>query len=82
MRIRSDATSTVFGWQKGSKIELMNSALAPTMKALHKKGVWFESEHLAGVKNTRADWLSRNVDPKDYRLETDWFEWACRRFNF
>ena len=60
----------------------MNKALAPTAKALHKKGVFFEAEHVPGVENTRADWLSRNVDPKDYRLETKWFNWACQRFRF
>ena len=38
--------------------------------------------HLAGVLNHRADYLSRNVDPKSYSLDLGLFRRVRRMFQY
>jgi hypothetical protein len=85
LHIQTDATSTHWCWDKGSKLEHMNDLIAPWKVALHQQGISYTASHLQGVDNTRADWLSRHqksMDPKNYRLRPDIFRLAQRTFGY
>ena len=75
-----DAVSTAYCWRKGSKLPGMNKHIAPQLTALSANGVFTEARHIPGVTNKRADWLSRNIDPKNYQLKPELFLAACRHF--
>ena len=77
--IQSDATSTVWAWTKGSKNKHINNPIQQALQEAAKKGIHFKAEHIAGEKNRRADWISRNVDPKNYHLRQDVYHWVCRK---
>jgi hypothetical protein len=81
LKLETDAVSTAFAWKKGSKLPAMNGHIAPQVKALSNKGIYIEPRHIPGTTNKRADWLSRNPDPKNYRLNQDLFQAACRHFH-
>ena len=40
------------------------------------------SEHIPGCTNHRADYLSRNYDPKDYQLNPRLYQQMCKKFNY
>ena len=78
--IEVDAVSTAFCWKKGSKLPGMNQHIAAQVAALSSRDVFTEARHIPGVTNKRADWLSRNPDPKNYRLHPEIYRAACRHF--
>jgi hypothetical protein len=80
LKLETDAVSTAFAWKKGSKLPAMNGNIAPQVKALCERGVFVEPRHIPGTTNKRADWLSRNPDPKNYRLNPEVFQAACKHF--
>ena len=80
--LQTDATSTAWGWKKGSKNRAMNNIIAPAVKALHMKNIHPTAEHIPGQTNRRADWLSRNPDPKNYQLDTKIYNQMCRKYKF
>ena len=77
--MRSDAKSTVWGWCQGTKNVPMNAILKPQVVALHEKGIFLQTEHVPGLENRRADYLSRNIDPQDYELLPSVFQAMIRR---
>ena len=78
--VQSDAISTVWCWRKGSKIQGMNTWIAQAAEEAAKRGIYIVSDHIPGIKNTRADYLSRNPDPKNYRLSPEIFRSVCQHF--
>ena len=82
LQLEVDAISTAYCWRKGSKLPGMNQHIAPQVVALCRKGVFIHSRHIPGTTNKRADWLSRNPDPKNYRVHPEIFQAACRHFGF
>ena len=82
LTIQSDATSTVIAWQKGSKVVRMNTHIVPMLATLHRQRTHVTSLHIPGKENTRADYLSRQPDAKDFRLRPDIFRLMCRRHNY
>ena len=82
LQIEVDAVSTAYCWKKGSKLPGMNNHIAPQVVALCRKGVFVEPRHIPGTTNKRADWLSRNPDPKNYRIHPEVFQAACKHFHF
>jgi hypothetical protein len=82
LHIQSDASSTVTTWNKGSKIPAMNQHIIPQLVKLTQKGVKVRSSHLPGVKNTRADYLSRQPDAKNYRLNPKVFQEMCSKHHY
>ena len=79
LKIQSDATSTVFSWLKGSKIPGMNVHIAQQCMEFARRGIVIQPTHIPGLRNRRADWLSRNPDPKSYSLNRQLFLWVCRK---
>ena len=47
---------------------------------LASRGIFYQAEHIPGVHNIRADFLSRHPDPEDYQLRRDVFRRACATF--
>ena len=82
VQLRSDAVSTVYAWMKGSKILGMNDAIARTYHRAAAKRLHVVPRHMPGQLNTRADWLSRNPDPKDFQLAPSIFQEVCNHFQF
>jgi hypothetical protein len=82
LNIQSDATSTVWAWRKGSKIQQLNQPIRQQMVQLAKKRVHVTADHIPGKQNTRADWLSRHPDPKNYRLNPAVYRQVCQHFNY
>ena len=81
LQILTDAVSTAYAWTRGgSRIWGINRAIAPAFVALQKKCIFVEAAHIAGHKNRRADYLSRNPDCKDYKLSPHVFHQVCRHF--
>jgi hypothetical protein len=78
--MQTDATSTAFCWLKGSKNPNINEPIRHALANASKKGIFVQCQHIPGVRNRRADWLSRNVDPKNYRLEPEMFQNMCHHF--
>ena len=69
--IQTDATSTAWPWTKGSKKRGMNDMIQQVLGEAAKKRIFVRAEHIPGVQNKRADWLSRNPDPKNYHLKQE-----------
>ena len=67
--LMSDAESTVWTWRKGSKIANLNKPIMEQFNQLALKQVYVTANHIQGKKNKRADWLSRNPDHKNYKLD-------------
>jgi hypothetical protein len=82
LQIETDATSTAYSWKKGSKLEKMNLEISKMVTKLAQKRIHTETKHIPGVTNKRADWLSRNTDPKCYRLLPEIFNTACKHFHY
>jgi len=82
LNLQADATSTVTTWNKGSKIPQMNQHIIPQLVALTQKDILVVASHIPGVKNTRADYLSRQPDAKNYRLKPPWFQEMCKKHRF
>jgi hypothetical protein len=82
LHIQADASSTVTTWNKGSKIHAMNKHILPQLIALNQKRVRVRSSHIAGNKNTRADYVSRQPDAKNYRLDPQVFLQMCSDHNY
>lgn len=78
--VHTDSTSAVWCWRKGSRLRGMNQEVRKAVVQANEKGLWLECEHIPGVKNTRADWLSRNPDHQSYRLAPNIFHAACQHF--
>ena len=73
LNIRTDAISTAYCWMKGSKNPAMNQHIIPTLGLLAHKKISPVPSHVPGQTNYRADWLSRNPDPKSYKLHPEIF---------
>lgn len=82
LKIQTDASSTAFCWQKGSKVPGMNVWIAQQCRELAKKGIIWIPAHIPGLTNRRADWLSRNPDPKSYALNHNLFLQVCKFLKF
>lgn len=82
LTIQADAVSTALSWTKGSKIWGINEPIRARLTTLAKKNISVSGEFLKGELNTRADWLSRNPDPLNYRLDRGMFHKVCNLFNF
>lgn len=80
LTIQTDASSTAWGWRKGSRNRQMNSIIAPIVRLLHQKQIFYEAAHIPGQNNRRADWLSRNSDPKDYKLSEQIYDQICHKY--
>ena len=78
LQLQADASSTVFAWRKGSKIPAINNPILQAHCMLAAQKILVEANHIQGTKNKRADWLSRNPDPKSYRLDPHIFKWVCQ----
>lgn len=82
VHIQSDATSTVYTWLKGSKVEGLNTPIRHALIKAHQKKLHITATHIPGKMNQRADWLSRNPDCKNYRLDREVYMKACFHFQF
>ena len=69
LEIHTDSISTIWLWNKGSRIRSITNTIWRQVQALQQKKIFFYARHVLGVSNKRADWLSRNSDPKKYRLD-------------
>ena len=78
--LQVDASSTMWAWIKGSKIQGINQPINKAQVMATQKGVHIQAEHIQGIKNKRADYLSRNTDPKNYQLEPEVFRKVCNHF--
>ena len=74
--------ATALAWQKGNKNTIMNKIVKPCINRLHSKSIFVTAEHIPGTTNGRADWLSRNPDPKNYQLNPHVFRTICRQHRF
>ena len=75
-------SSNSLGMEKGSKNKAMNDIIQSTYIKLNQKGIHVTSEHTPGCTNHRADYLSRNPDPKDYQLNPRLYQQMCKKFNY
>jgi len=82
LHILTDASSTSWAWNKGTKNQAMNNIITPTWHMLQRKGVHTTADHIKGQLNTHADWLSRKQDPKNYQLNPQIFHHMCKAFHF
>jgi hypothetical protein len=82
LKIQTDAAATHWAWKKGSKNKAMNDIIRSTYIKLNQKGIHVTSEHIPGCTNHRADYLSRNPDPKDYQLNPRLYQQMCKKFNY
>ena len=80
--IKTDATSTAWTWRKGSKLPGMNQAIAEMVVSTSKDRIHIEAQHIPGDTNKRADWLSRNADPKNFTLQKEVYHKVCQRLHF
>ena len=80
LEIHTDSLSTMWLWNKGSRIRSLTNTIWRQVQALHQKKIFFYARHVPGVTNKRADWLSRNSDPKNYRLDPAIFKEVCQHF--
>lgn len=80
--LETDAMATKYGWLKGSKRESMNSVIEPIHTMMNQKGVYVEARFIPGKENKRADWLSRNPDPKNYQLQRSLFRKVTNLFQY
>ena len=80
--IQTDASSTAITWKKGSKKRGMNKEIKEQLMKLQKSKIHIIPSHIAGVRNVRADWLSRHPDPLNYQLNPKIFRAACNHFHF
>ena len=78
LTLQTDASSTAWAWKKGSKNKAMNDIVTPAVKQLHLRDIHTEAMHIPGQTNKRADWLSRNPDPKNYQLVDTVYHKMCR----
>lgn len=81
IKLQSDAISTVYAWNKGSKNNNINHPILQSLKQATMRDIHIRAEHIPGHLNVRADWLSRNTDPKNYHLNRDTFHKVCKHFN-
>ena len=77
LEIQSDSTPTVYAWRKGSRVQRLNRPIRYAYRQACTRGIFITSSHIAGQLNTRADWLSRNRDPKSYQEDPQVFRRAC-----
>ena len=80
VHLETDAVATAHAWRKGTKNKALNKIVKETAASMAHRGIFITARHIPGVTNTRADWLSRNPDPKNYRLRRDMFKKVCRHF--
>ena len=78
--LRSDSTATVWAWRNGSGKPTINAAARQATTFLASRGIFYQTEHIPGVNNIRADFLSRNQHPDDYHLKREVFRRACNTF--
>jgi hypothetical protein len=79
--LQTDATSTAISWTKGSKNYKLNQPILESLKEATAKNIHIQAKHLPGHLNTRADYLSRNTDPKNYHLDKAIFHKVCTHFD-
>ena len=82
LHLQTDSMATALAWKKGSKNTIMNKIVRPCITRLHTKNIFVTAEHIPGTSNKRADWLSRNPDPKNYQLNPQIFKQICTTHNF
>ena len=80
LELQTDSLSTMWLWNKGSRIRSLTNTIWRQVQAIHKKKIFCVARHVPGVTNRRADWLSRNSDPKNYRLRPAVFRDVCHHF--
>lgn len=81
LSLRSDATSTVYAWKKGSKVRAINTNIQQSACLATLKNIFVQAEHIKG-ENNQADRLSRLGDPKSYMLKPSVFREVCGKFNY
>ena len=82
LNIQTDATSTAWAWNKGSKVFNINNPIVHMYRLAAQQGIYITAQHIPGTENKRADWLSRNPDPKSYTLDRTVFHKVCQHFHF
>ena len=82
LQLNTDATSTAWAWTKGSKIPNINNPILQMYQEAAKLGIHIKAQHIPGFTNKRADWLSRNPDPKNYQLDHIVYLKVCQHFHF
>ena len=80
VELKTDSASTAFLWSKGSRIRSLTQTINKVYLQVHVKKIFLVPMHLKGVLNRRADWLSRNPDPKNYKLDPQIFQKVCKTF--
>ena len=82
LQLKTDAVSTAWAWKKGSKVPNINSPITHMQSQAARKHIMVHAQHIPGTTNKRADWLSRNPDPKSYQLNRTVFHKVCQHFKF
>ena len=59
----------------------LNQPINEALVQLQQRQIFVLADHLAGTKNQRADWLSRNADPKNDALKPEIFRDVCRKLH-
>ena len=80
--VRSDCSSVVWGWNKGSARPHMNEPLRRVRRVLAMRGISVEGVHVAGLANGLADVLSRQPDQESYGLRIEIFNDLLAAFRF
>jgi hypothetical protein len=78
--LRTDSTPAAWAWRRGKTNKRINDAASRGLLKLYRRGVFPTVEHIPGVRNRRADYLSRNPDPKNYQLRPSVFRTMCEKF--
>ena len=58
LEIHTDSLSTMWLWNKGSRIRSLTNTIWRQVQAWHLKKIFFYARHVPGVTNKREDWLS------------------------
>ena len=82
VQIQSDSLSAVWAWRHGSSNLVINESIRDAATLLHRRNVTWESSHIPGSTNLRADWLSRHPDNHSYALLRPLFRYLVRHFAF
>ena len=82
LQINTDAVCVAWAWKKGSKVPNINNPILHMQSLAAHKHIKIQAQHIPGVTNQRADWLSRHPDPKSYQLNRTVFHKVCQHFNF
>ena len=77
--LKTDSTPVCWAWRQGTTNRRINALTAWAVQFLHQRKIHPTAEHIAGRLNRRADYLSRNPDPKNYQLLPSIFATICNK---